>query len=117
MSVSRETLVTAETPVSRETEGCDHAHRPASPLAALLLLPIRAYRRFISPGISPRCRYYPSCSAYAEEAIRELGAFRGTLLAGWRLLRCNPLSNGGLDPLSERPFFRGRRHSHQTETA
>ena len=69
---------------------------------------LRGYRAVISPIYGDVCRYYPSCSAYAEEAIRELGAVRGTILAGWRLLRCNPLSAGGLDPVSERRFFRGR---------
>lgn len=116
MCVSRETQDEAEVPVSRETE-CGHEHRRRSPLAALILLPIRAYRRFISPALPARCRYYPTCSAYAEEAIRELGVIRGTILAGWRLLRCNPLSNGGLDPVSERKLFRDRHLPHRTETA
>ena len=77
--------------------------------ATLALLPIRFYRRFLSPALGQRCRYYPTCSAYAEEAVRELGAFRGMNLAAWRVLRCNPFSNGGLDPLSERTLFRTAR--------
>jgi hypothetical protein len=64
-----------------------------------LVLPIRFYQRFISPALPSRCKYYPSCSAYAVEAIRVHGAVHGLLLAGWRLLRCNPLSDGGLDPV------------------
>jgi putative membrane protein insertion efficiency factor len=68
---------------------------------ALLAL-IAAYRRWISPAIPRRCRYEPSCSAYAAEAIRRHGALRGLLLAGWRLLRCNPFSHGGFDPVPER---------------
>ncbi len=103
--------------VSRETVGCGHHHptpgvsretvAPRPGLAArVVLLPLRGYRRFISPALAPRCRYYPSCSAYAEEAIRELGAIRGTILAAWRLLRCNPFSKGGIDPVSERRLFR-----------
>lgn len=95
--------------VSRETVGCDHervSRETPGPLARAVLLPLRGYRRFISPALTPRCRYYPSCSAYAEEAIRELGAFRGTILAAWRLLRCNPFSKGGIDPVSERRLFR-----------
>jgi putative membrane protein insertion efficiency factor len=116
VSVSRETPADASASVSRETD-CGHDHRPASPLARLILLPIRAYRRFLSPALAPRCRYYPTCSAYAEEAIRELGVVRGTILAGWRLLRCNPFSNGGLDPLSERKLFRDRHLPHRTEHA
>ncbi len=73
---------------------------------APVLLPIELYRRVVSPFIAPRCRYYPSCSAYAEEAISELGVIRGTILAAWRLLRCNPFSKGGIDPVSERRLFR-----------
>jgi putative membrane protein insertion efficiency factor len=120
MSVSRETPAPADHPVSRETVACGHAHariRAASPLAAALLLPIRAYRRFLSPALNTRCRYYPSCSAYAEEAIRDLGAFRGTILAAWRLLRCNPFSSGGMDPVSERPIFGDRRLREGAKTA
>jgi putative membrane protein insertion efficiency factor len=49
-----------------------------------------------------RCRYEPSCSTYAAEAVSRFGAGRGTLLAGWRLLRCNPFSHGGFDPVPER---------------
>lgn len=100
--------------VSRETVGCDHervSRETPSPLARAVLLPLRGYRRFISPALTPRCRYYPSCSAYAEEAIRELGAFRGTILAAWRLLRCNPFSKGGIDPVAERRLFRPRSDS------
>jgi len=68
---------------------------------ALLAL-IRAYRRHISPAIPRRCKYEPSCSVYAATAIRRFGAPRGSLLAAWRLLRCNPFSHGGFDPVPER---------------
>jgi uncharacterized protein len=99
-AVARETTDAADEPaVARETP-------PApSPAARVLLLPLRAYRRLISPLLRPRCRYYPSCSSYAEQALRELGAVRGLIVAGWRLLRCNPFSPGGLDPLEERSLF------------
>jgi uncharacterized protein len=76
-------------------------------LTALLVAPIRLYQRLISPAIGPRCRYYPTCSNYAVEAIRELGPVRGTILAAWRVLRCNPFSHGGIDELSDRKLFRG----------
>ena len=91
--------------------GALHVKRAPDPeiAATIALLPIRFYRRFVSPALGRRCRYYPSCSAYAEEAVRELGAFRGMILAAWRVLRCNPFSNGGLDPLSERTLFRTAR--------
>jgi putative membrane protein insertion efficiency factor len=75
-------------------------------IAAILIAPIRFYQRFISPAFAPRCRYYPTCSNYAVEAIRELGPVRGSILAGWRLLRCNPFSHGGIDELSDRKLFR-----------
>ncbi len=75
-------------------------------LSALLVAPIHLYQRLISPAIAPRCRYYPSCSSYAVQAIRELGPIRGMILAGWRVLRCNPWSDGGVDELSDRALFR-----------
>lgn len=65
----------------------------------LLLAALRFYRRHISPHLPPMCRYYPTCSRYAIEAIETHGALRGGLLALWRLLRCNPLSPGGYDPV------------------
>jgi uncharacterized protein len=74
--------------------------------AATLLALLRLYQRLISPAIPRRCKYEPTCSAYAVEAIRELGALRGAILAAWRLLRCNPFSHGGYDPVSDRHLFR-----------
>jgi uncharacterized protein len=68
----------------------------------VLLALIGAYRRWVSPGLPRRCRYEPTCSSYASESLRRFGAFRGSLLAGWRLLRCNPLSHGGFDPVPDR---------------
>ena len=78
-------------------------------LIAILLAPIRVYQRLISPALPRRCKYEPTCSAYAVEAIRELGVIRGTILAAWRLLRCNPFSHGGYDPVEARTLFRRRR--------
>jgi putative membrane protein insertion efficiency factor len=75
-------------------------------LAFVFLLPLRAYRRLISPLLPARCKYYPSCSAYAEQAVRELGVVRGTVLATWRLVRCNPWSHGGVDELADRTLFK-----------
>ena len=63
----------------------------------IAVLPIRAYQRLISPLLGPRCRYYPSCSAYAVEAVERHGLVKGIGLAVWRLLRCNPFSPGGVD--------------------
>lgn len=70
-------------------------------LTGILLSLIEGYQIYIS-GIHPGCcRYIPSCSAYAKEAILRFGAARGSLLAAWRILRCNPFSRGGLDPVPE----------------
>ena len=72
----------------------------------LLIAPIRLYQRFISPGLPSRCKFHPSCSEYAVQAIRSYGILRGTVLAAWRLLRCNPFSHGGYDPVSAQTIFR-----------
>jgi putative membrane protein insertion efficiency factor len=79
-----------------------------NPLRWLAILPIRLYRSLFSPLVGARCKYYPSCSAYAEQAIREYGILRGLVLAGWRLLRCNPWSHGGVDPVEQQRLFRPR---------
>ncbi|MBP3729965.1 MAG: membrane protein insertion efficiency factor YidD [Mailhella sp.] len=69
----------------------------------LLIVPIRFYRRFISPLHAPCCRFYPTCSAYAIEAIQKHGPARGSWLAARRILRCHPGNPGGFDPVPE-PF-------------
>jgi putative membrane protein insertion efficiency factor len=68
--------------------------------------PIVLYQRLISPAIPRRCKYEPTCSRYAVEAIREYGILKGLVLAGWRLLRCNPFSDGGYDPVQAQRVFR-----------
>jgi uncharacterized protein len=73
--------------------------------------PIRAYQSVISPAIPRRCKYEPTCSRYAVEAIREYGILRGAVLAAWRLLRCNPWSYGGYDPVEAQRVFTGGRRS------
>ncbi len=67
--------------------------------------PIVAYRRVISPALPRRCKYYPTCSAYAVEALQEFGILRGLVLAVWRVLRCNPFSDGGYDPVEAQRLF------------
>jgi uncharacterized protein len=67
-----------------------------------LLALIGAYKRWLSPAMPRRCRYEPSCSTYAAESVSRFGAGKGLLLAVWRLLRCNPFSHGGFDPVPER---------------
>jgi putative membrane protein insertion efficiency factor len=74
-----------------------------SPVARLLMLPIRAWR-MVSVHLPPRCRFHPSCSAYALEALERHGAIRGLWLAIRRLARCHPWGGGGIDPVPERTF-------------
>ena len=69
-------------------------------------LPIVAYKRLLSPALPQRCRYHPSCSSYAVQAIGRYGILRGAVLAAWRLLRCNPWSRGGFDPVEDQRLFR-----------
>jgi uncharacterized protein len=77
-------------------------------MRAALIAPIRFYQRFISPALPKRCKYHPSCSEYAAQAVRTYGVPRGLVLAGWRLLRCNPWSHGGVDPVEAQTIFRTR---------
>jgi uncharacterized protein len=65
----------------------------------ILIIIIRFYRAFISPLKQPTCRFYPSCSQYAIDAIVKYGAFKGMGMAVWRILRCNPFNKGGYDPV------------------
>ena len=74
-------------------------------LRRAVVAPITLYQRAISPLIPRRCKYEPTCSAYAVQAIRELGAVRGSILAAWRLARCNPFSHGGYDPVEAQTLF------------
>ena len=75
--------------------------------SGILIGIVRVYRYAISPFFPPSCRYYPSCSEYAVGALRHHGAIRGGILTVWRILRCNPWSSGGEDPVP-------RRHEHTT---
>jgi len=68
----------------------------------LLIGCIKSYKKCISPYLLRSCRYFPTCSEYAEEAIESYGAFRGTIMALWRVLRCNPFSRGGFDPVRKK---------------
>lgn len=88
------------------------ARRWSHALRSVAVAPILIYQRAISPALPRRCKYEPTCSAYAAQAIREYGILRGLILAGWRLLRCNPWSYGGYDPVHEQRLFRVRTTDH-----
>jgi putative membrane protein insertion efficiency factor len=75
----------------------------------LALAAIRLYQRRISPGLRPACRFQPTCSHYAHDAIDTYGLARGMIMAIWRVLRCNPLNDGGFDPIPD-----ARRHDGPT---
>jgi hypothetical protein len=77
-------------------------------LRMVVVAPIRVYQRLLSPMVGERCKYYPSCSEYAVQAVTRYGILRGLVLAGWRLLRCNPLSHGGFDPVEDQRLFKSR---------
>jgi putative membrane protein insertion efficiency factor len=85
--------------VSVTTTGDQQAPGRQSAAAWLLVLAVKGYRRFVSPLLPPSCRFYPSCSAYALEALQVHGALRGSWLAVRRLSRCHPFHAGGLDPV------------------
>jgi putative membrane protein insertion efficiency factor len=89
-----------------------HEDQPATSPAAtriartVVLAPIVVYRRVLSPALPQRCKYEPTCSRYAVDAIREYGILRGLVLGVWRLLRCNPWSHGGYDPVEDQRLFK-----------
>lgn len=71
-------------------------------MSRVLIALIRLYQRFISPLLGQHCRFHPSCSRYAVEAIQVHGAVKGSVLAVWRILRCQPFCKGGYDPVPPR---------------
>ncbi|UIJ37689.1 membrane protein insertion efficiency factor YidD [Desulfobaculum bizertense] len=83
-------------------------------MRTILIFLIRAYQRFISPLFPPSCRFVPTCSSYALEALQVHGLFKGSLLAAWRILRCHPFCKGGYDPVPPRrqpgPPVSSKRH-------
>lgn len=89
-----------ETPKEQERSGFRKLlHAISHVLSWLLCLPIVFYQQFISPFTPPSCRFTPTCSAYAKEAIMKHGPIKGLLLAIWRILRCNPWGGSGYDPV------------------
>jgi putative membrane protein insertion efficiency factor len=88
-----------------------HGEQPRPPSSvsrvarAVVSAPIVVYRRVLSPALPQRCKYEPTCSRYAVEAIKRYGILRGLVLGVWRLLRCNPWSHGGYDPVEDQHVF------------
>jgi putative membrane protein insertion efficiency factor len=83
-----------------------------NPAKSLALLILRGYKRFLSPLLGTRCRFYPSCSEYAMQAVDRFGVLHGGWLAAKRIGRCHPLNPGGLDPVPERTPPSCSHHSH-----
>jgi uncharacterized protein len=99
--------MSTQSPPEPQSPGPSRAARLAR---AVAIAPITIYQQLISPAIPRRCKYEPTCSRYAVDAIREYGILRGVVLAVWRLLRCNPWSYGGYDPVeAQRVFTIGHR--------
>jgi len=91
-----------------ETHDARPPRGPARAARLAVSLPIVVYRHLISPAIPRRCKYEPTCSRYALDAIARFGIARGVVLACWRLLRCNPWSYGGYDPVEAQRVFKTR---------
>ena len=86
-------------------------------IARLLIAPIRWYKKYLSPHLGNNCRFRPTCSEYAMEALAVHGAVKGLVLSVWRILRCNPLCRGGYDPVPEKkPRRRKTRLRREEET-
>lgn len=86
-------------------------------VSRFLIYAIKGYQSCISPSHAPCCKYTPSCSRYTIDAIDRHGAFKGLLLAFWRILRCNPFSKGGYDPVPETLAFGRKRSTKAKRTA
>ena len=95
-------------PAGSEPAGRGRGEMLRHVVRTVAVAPIILYQRLVSPAIPRRCKYEPTCSRYAVEAIRGYGILRGLVLAGWRLLRCNPWSYGGYDPVEAQRVFRAR---------
>jgi putative membrane protein insertion efficiency factor len=99
--------------VSGTAAGAKRGHiGVARAMRAVVVAPIAVYQRVISPALPRRCKYEPTCSRYAIRAVGEYGILRGLVLATWRLLRCNPWSHGGYDPVEAQRLFKADRHDH-----
>jgi hypothetical protein len=97
------------TTTAERTRSGPRAARASALARSVATAPIVAYQRLLGPALPRRCRYEPTCSHYAVQAIERYGILRGLVLAGWRLLRCNPWSRGGYDPVAAQTLFGGGR--------
>jgi putative membrane protein insertion efficiency factor len=96
-------------PTQRPADGGSDPSPHVHPrLRMLAKAPVQLYARVLSPALPRRCKYEPTCSRYALQAIERYGVLRGAVLAMWRLLRCNPFSHGGYDPVEAQRLFRSR---------
>jgi uncharacterized protein len=86
-------------------------------LREIFILPVRVYQKLVSPLLPPSCKYHPSCSQYAIDALRTFGPAKGSVLAAWRLVRCNPFSHGGYDPVENQRLFRRQTSDEKGATA
>jgi uncharacterized protein len=86
-------------------------------MKSLALGLLRLYKRWISPAFPPSCRYVPTCSEYAMEAVERYGAWRGGMMAAWRVLRCHPFAKGGLYPVAKASAVRAERRCARPLTA
>lgn len=102
MTAQREHADAGEVPTSGPSGSRSAGRGPVSRLlSAVLIGLVHAYQRWVSPALPRSCRYYPSCSAFAVGSLRVHGPVKGLILATWRLLRCNPLTPGGVDHVPE----------------
>jgi putative membrane protein insertion efficiency factor len=83
--------------------------RLKSYLTTLIILLIDLYKRWVSPIFGRNCKYYPSCADYTKEAIIKKGLIAGVLLSSWRILRCNPFSYGGYDPVDKMEYLKWKK--------
>jgi uncharacterized protein len=84
---------------------CGHAAPPRSLGRRIVLAPVLAYQRWLSPGMGAHCRYEPTCSHYAVQAVDQFGILRGLVLAAWRIARCNPFGGHGIDRPEDQRIF------------
>ncbi len=80
-----------------------------------IILILKGYKKVVSPLFIKSCRFYPTCSEYALTAVEGHGVFKGALMTGWRILRCNPFSRGGYDPVPEQKIVAQKRSDMKSE--